>query len=117
MPVETAHCGSSSPSGTTQATTRRQRGLSSRERSKAIPVVPSWRRDIGGESQSSRATSDAFSSKLEIGEKTDWSKYGAGNDSRCTNCMVHCGFEASAIDILGRNPLDMWRTLVWNLSS
>jgi len=28
---------------------------------------------------------------------TDWSRYGVGKDPRCTNCMLHCGFEATAV--------------------
>ncbi|MFW6323500.1 MAG: adenosyl-hopene transferase HpnH [Desulfovibrionales bacterium] len=28
---------------------------------------------------------------------TDWNRYGAGRDPRCTNCMVHCGFEPTAV--------------------
>lgn len=31
-------------------------------------------------------------------EGTDWDLYGRGNDERCSDCMVHCGYEASAVD-------------------
>lgn len=32
-------------------------------------------------------------------ETTDWPRYGQkGTDERCKNCMVHCGYEASAVD-------------------
>lgn len=34
----------------------------------------------------------------ELMESTPWERYGVGNDPRCANCMVHCGFEASLID-------------------
>ncbi|MBI2848173.1 MAG: adenosyl-hopene transferase HpnH [Chloroflexi bacterium] len=50
----------------------------------------------------------------ELMEETLWDKYGTGNDPRCANCMVHCGFEASAIAEAGKNPADLWRTLKWN---
>ncbi len=33
----------------------------------------------------------------ELLETTDWSKYGRGRDSRCDNCMAHCGYEPSAV--------------------
>jgi hopanoid biosynthesis associated radical SAM protein HpnH len=33
----------------------------------------------------------------ELIETTDWSKYGRGNDPRCSNCMAHCGYEPSAV--------------------
>jgi hopanoid biosynthesis associated radical SAM protein HpnH len=33
----------------------------------------------------------------ELIETTDWSKYGRGRDSRCNNCMAHCGYEPTAV--------------------
>jgi hopanoid biosynthesis associated radical SAM protein HpnH len=33
----------------------------------------------------------------ELIEKTDWDKYGRGKDSRCDNCMAHCGYEPTAV--------------------
>jgi hopanoid biosynthesis associated radical SAM protein HpnH len=33
----------------------------------------------------------------ELIETTDWSKYGRGNDDRCSNCMAHCGYEPTAV--------------------
>ncbi|MGH3094652.1 MAG: adenosyl-hopene transferase HpnH [Streptosporangiales bacterium] len=33
----------------------------------------------------------------ELVEETDWSKYGRGRDSRCANCMAHCGYEPTAV--------------------
>ena len=50
----------------------------------------------------------------ELMEETPWEKYGIGNDPRCNNCMVHCGFEASAIDEVGRSLPNFWRTIKWN---
>jgi hopanoid biosynthesis associated radical SAM protein HpnH len=50
----------------------------------------------------------------ELMEETDWDKYGVGNDPRCANCMVHCGFEASALEQIGRSLPDLWRTMRWN---
>lgn len=40
----------------------------------------------------------------ELMGKTDWEKYGNGRDPRCSNCMVHCGYEATAVDDSVRNP-------------
>lgn len=34
----------------------------------------------------------------ELMDGTDWSRYGRGRDERCSDCMVHCGYEASAVD-------------------
>jgi hopanoid biosynthesis associated radical SAM protein HpnH len=33
----------------------------------------------------------------ELMAETDWDKYGTGHDPRCADCMVHCGYEASAV--------------------
>lgn len=35
----------------------------------------------------------------ELIAKTEWKRYGQkGTDPRCKNCMVHCGYEASAVN-------------------
>ncbi len=51
----------------------------------------------------------------ELMEDTLWEKYGVGNDPRCANCMVHCGFEASAMDEAGGSLTDLWRMIRWNV--
>ena len=33
----------------------------------------------------------------ELMETTDWDRYGTGNSEKCANCMVHSGFEATAV--------------------
>ena len=33
----------------------------------------------------------------ELMEDTDWDNYGTGNYEKCADCMVHCGYEASAV--------------------
>jgi hopanoid biosynthesis associated radical SAM protein HpnH len=33
----------------------------------------------------------------ELIASTDWDSYGRGKDSRCDNCMAHCGYEPSAV--------------------
>ncbi len=37
--------------------------------------------------------------------ETVWDNYGKGRNPKCANCMVHCGFEGSAIDDTFRHPL------------
>ena len=44
----------------------------------------------------------------ELMETTDWEKYGVARDPRCNNCMVHCGFEPSAVMDYVKNPLKSW---------
>ncbi|MBI2715931.1 MAG: adenosyl-hopene transferase HpnH [Rhizobiales bacterium] len=41
----------------------------------------------------------------ELMEDTDWDAYGTGNYEKCADCMVHCGYEASAVQDAIRNPL------------
>jgi hopanoid biosynthesis associated radical SAM protein HpnH len=33
----------------------------------------------------------------ELMEETDWDSYGTGNYAKCANCMVHSGYEATAV--------------------
>jgi len=42
----------------------------------------------------------------ELMETTDWDKYGTGNYEKCADCMVHSGYEASAVAETVRKP---WR--------
>src|SRR4051812_21095202 len=41
----------------------------------------------------------------ELMEETDWDAYGTGNYEKCANCMVHSGYEASAVQDAVRHPL------------
>jgi hopanoid biosynthesis associated radical SAM protein HpnH len=40
----------------------------------------------------------------ELMETTDWDSYGVGNYEKCADCMVHCGFEPSAVAHAITNP-------------
>jgi hopanoid biosynthesis associated radical SAM protein HpnH len=44
----------------------------------------------------------------ELMESTDWDRYGTGNYEKCANCMVHSGYEATAVTETIRRP---WRAL------
>ena len=52
----------------------------------------------------------------EFIDNTPWEKYGHGRDPRCADCMVHAGYEPSAV--LGGNQKfgDTWKMLKWQLS-
>ncbi len=52
----------------------------------------------------------------ELMDKTDWSKYGVGNDPRCANCMMHCGFEPTVVREVGKSFSDMCEMIAWNFS-
>ncbi len=43
----------------------------------------------------------------ELMETTDWDQYGVGKYEKCSNCMVHCGFEGTAATDAIRNPLKL----------
>ena len=38
-------------------------------------------------------------------EETDWDAYGTGNYEKCADCMVHSGYEATAVLDTVRHPL------------
>ena len=46
------------------------------------------------------------SSFEELMEETEWDRYGYGRDARCTNCMAHCGYEATAVSAMMASPLE-----------
>jgi hopanoid biosynthesis associated radical SAM protein HpnH len=41
----------------------------------------------------------------ELMEETDWDAYGTGNYEKCANCMVHSGYEATAVMDTMARPL------------
>jgi hopanoid biosynthesis associated radical SAM protein HpnH len=43
----------------------------------------------------------------ELMEGTEWDKYGVGKYEKCSDCMVHCGFEGTAATDAIRHPLKM----------
>ncbi|MEW5704452.1 MAG: adenosyl-hopene transferase HpnH [Pseudomonadota bacterium] len=44
----------------------------------------------------------------ELIEETDWENYGTGNYEKCANCMVHCGYEPTAVNDTISRP---WKAL------
>ncbi|WP_277968748.1 adenosyl-hopene transferase HpnH [Sphingomonas echinoides] len=44
----------------------------------------------------------------QLMEGTDWDQYGVGKYEKCSNCMVHCGFEGTAASDSIRHPLKMF---------
>ena len=41
----------------------------------------------------------------ELMESTDWDRYGTGNYEKCADCMVHSGYEATAVMDAVKSPL------------
>ncbi|PYJ68596.1 MAG: adenosyl-hopene transferase HpnH [Verrucomicrobia bacterium] len=66
-------------------------------------------------------TDGHHSSYAELLEKTEWDRYGVVNgiarDSRCENCMVHCGYEPTASLGLQAQRGDTWKTIKFNFGA
>jgi hopanoid biosynthesis associated radical SAM protein HpnH len=48
----------------------------------------------------------------ELMDETDWDAYGTGNYEKCANCMVHSGYEATAVMDSVKHPLKALRIAV-----
>ena len=51
------------------------------------------------------------SSFKELMETTEWDNYGTGRYEKCADCMVHCGYEPTAVTDTVNNPLKA--LMVW----
>ena len=51
----------------------------------------------------------------ELMTRTQWENYGTGNDPRCEDCMVHCGYEPSAAYGVNAKMMDPFKSLSWLL--
>ena len=45
----------------------------------------------------------------ELIDDTEWHRYGTGKNPKCANCMVHCGYEATAVNDTFSSPLKALR--------
>ncbi len=66
-------------------------------------------------------TDGHYSSYAELLEQTQWDRYGVVNgvarDSRCENCMVHCGYEPTATLGLQAQRGDTWKNIKFNFGA
>jgi hopanoid biosynthesis associated radical SAM protein HpnH len=53
----------------------------------------------------------------ELMEETDWDAYGVGNYEKCANCMVHCGFEPTAVSHAFKNPLAALKVALFGVNT
>jgi hopanoid biosynthesis associated radical SAM protein HpnH len=51
----------------------------------------------------------------EFWSKVDWAYWESRQDRLCQNCMMHSGFEASAMFELKKSPKDLVRMAAWNM--
>jgi hopanoid biosynthesis associated radical SAM protein HpnH len=67
-------------------------------------------RNIFGWQRPCYLMSDGYATTFkDLLETTDWERYGRGRDPRCADCMVHCGYEPSAVLDATKTPLNMLR--------
>ncbi|HTY64955.1 MAG TPA: adenosyl-hopene transferase HpnH [Acidobacteriota bacterium] len=53
-----------------------------------------------------------FDTFAELLEKTDWARFGTeSGNPRCANCMVHSGYEASAVNDTFGSIQGLWKTI------
>src|SRR4051794_40241599 len=52
------------------------------------------------------------SSFKELMAETDWGSYGTGVYEKCADCMVHCGYEPTAVTDTVQNPLKALKTVL-----
>lgn len=90
--------------------------LAGKRRLRCVPWSTPTRNPKGWKRPCYLVTDGHCKSFRELMDGTPWERYGVGNDPRCANCMVHCGFEGGAMERIGRNLPDLWRTVKWNLS-
>ena len=55
-----------------------------------------------------------FTTFQELLDKTNWDALGFGNDVRCADCLMHCGYEPAAV-LFRNNIFDLLRIGYWQL--
>ncbi|HYA32107.1 MAG TPA: adenosyl-hopene transferase HpnH [Thermodesulfovibrionales bacterium] len=73
------------------------------------------RNPLGWKSPCYLITDMYYPSFRDMMEKTPWERYEKGDDPRCRNCMVHSGYEATAMRNAFSHPSDLLRLVIWNL--
>jgi hopanoid biosynthesis associated radical SAM protein HpnH len=74
-------------------------------------------RNVGGWRGPCYLLGDAhYKTYAELVAATDWTKYGPGNDPRCENCLMHCGFEPAAVMESNRHFGSMVKMAMWQMS-
>jgi len=89
--------------------------LAGRRQLQCVPWSTPTRNPKGWKQPCYLLTDGYCGSFRELMEETPWERYGVGRDPRCANCMVHSGFEASAMEVATSSPLEMLRMARWSL--
>jgi hopanoid biosynthesis associated radical SAM protein HpnH len=61
------------------------------------------------------ADGDVAPSFRDLMEKTQWEKYGVGRNAKCAQCMLHSGFEPTAVDDMLSHPFEAFKVLAKGL--
>ena len=48
----------------------------------------------------------------ELLDTTPWEKYGNSNNPKCSSCMAHCGYEATAVEDMLKHPVKAMLTAI-----
>lgn len=92
------------------------RFLKGEKRLQCTPWGNPTRNPLGWKSPCYLITDGHYPSYEELMASTDWSRYGVGRDERCSQCMMHCGFEPTVVNEVAKNWRDMLEMVLWNLS-
>ena len=57
------------------------------------------------------------SSFQSLMEETDWNSYGTGNYEKCADCMVHCGYEPTAVLDTLNHPFKALKTALFGVNT
>ncbi|MDP2743876.1 MAG: adenosyl-hopene transferase HpnH [Dehalococcoidia bacterium] len=88
--------------------------LAGRRRLECVPWGNPTRNPLGWKQNCCLITNGYCQSYHELVENTQWDHYGVGKDPRCATCMVHCGFEAGALNVATGSLSGMWSMVKWN---
>lgn len=88
--------------------------LQGKRQMRCTPWGNPTRNPLGWKSPCYLITDTYYASYRELMEKTPWERYEKGGDPRCRDCMVHSGYEASAMRIAFSSPKDLIRLALWN---
>ncbi|MDR4507326.1 MAG: adenosyl-hopene transferase HpnH [Candidatus Brocadiaceae bacterium] len=81
---------------------------------KCTPWGNPTRNVLGWKSPCYLITDNHYKTFEECMEKTDWTRYQEGNDPRCKNCMMHCGFEPTVVLDTGKRLSDIIEMAIWS---
>ncbi len=81
---------------------------------KCTPWGNPTRNPHGWKSPCYLVTDTYYASFEELMQRTDWDRYESGKDPRCRNCMVHSGYEATAMREAFSHPLELVKLARWN---